>query len=841
MGSTFSSTIALGVSVALLIGSVAAQTSGGTTQEGITGIPRDVTPLLSIAGVWQPIADQYINHVTPSQNSGVTANRFAGNIQLANGREGVAFVGWSFNEFGVGNSITPVTLALLEQQSDGTLQLATSKYISNPQTNGAANVLVADFNHDGIQDLFFPAHNESPLIPVSSVAYLSNSQGGYIRVEVGDSVEAHGATVGNIAGTPTVFTASYSSDPNTGWVDPASYFSDGSFNVIHSTGIGGGSSVAVGDFYGDGANSIVYGDLIWGTGLPYDPTNVPGIYLYHLNGNLPAAAPVNVGVPYFNGKPEYAQYSSYLDPYGKTHNYRLFLDDFNHDGKLDIVVAGMIWNETIGQQKNVYQMFQNGGSYGFSDVTDKLNADYDKDTDQYEYTPQVRDVDGSGINSWLLGSSTFSARTAGNYIITNDGSGRLHVGLHETLNAWSKQIRAWLKVQPSIVAGSYYVDDNAVDPIRAYVTPKRKINFVATIGVTQLQDPALPLWVSRFIFVNIPLQLELRTAFTNTLTVQNRNGSHLIRTFAGDDTIYSGNNGGYSHVDGGMGVNTVVYSGPSTNYGVSQNADGSWTVMDNVGSDGTDTLVRIQRLQFSDKTLEIGPESGWWWDPKLNGTGFFIEYGGKSGTGMFVGGFLYDASGNATWLVSTGPMSGSTYTSNWLRVTGGQTLLGPYKAPTQAPAGNLSISFTDATHAVMTRPDGTTINLVRFSFTASATPAAPVAGAPQSGWWWGGTALSGTGYGIEIQSSSVFIVAYVYDDSGNPVWYLATGSLTSPTTYAGTWDLYGGGPQLTSPEGTYAAQDRGTVSPMTLTFTDATHGTLTMGSVVIPIVRLQEF
>jgi hypothetical protein len=236
------------------------------------------------------------------------------------------------------------------------------------------------------------------------------------------------------------------------------------------------------------------------------------------------------------------------------------------------------------------------------------------------------------------------------------------------------------------------------------------------------------------------------------------------------------------------------------------------------------------------------PQPGWWWDPKLSGTGFFIEYGGKSGNGMFVGGFLYDAGGNNTWLVSTGQMSGATYTNTWLKTSGGQTLTGPYKAPSNTAAGNLSITFSDSTHAVMTRPDGTQINLVRFSFSLTSIPAPPVAGAPQAGWWWAGSAFSGTGYGVEIQGNAVFIVAYVYDDAGNPVWYLATGDLTTPTSYSGTWDVYAGGPQLTSPEGTYSAHTiAGASVAMSLTFSDATRGTLTMGSVTVPIVRLQEF
>lgn len=241
-----------------------------------------------------------------------------------------------------------------------------------------------------------------------------------------------------------------------------------------------------------------------------------------------------------------------------------------------------------------------------------------------------------------------------------------------------------------------------------------------------------------------------------------------------------------------------------------------------------------------DAATAARPQPGWWWDPKLNGTGFFIEYGGKSSSGMFVGGFLYDASGDATWLVSTGQMTGPTYTGTWLKVSGGQTLLGPYQTPSTAQAGNLNITFSDSTHGVMTRPDGTQINLQRFSFTGP-TPTPPEPGMPQNGWWWAGSALSGTGYGIEIQGLSVFIVAYVYDDAGDPVWYLATGNLTTPTSYSGTWDGYAGGPQLTSPEGPYSAHKVSSATPMTLTFSDATHGTLTMGSVTVPITRFQEF
>ena len=236
------------------------------------------------------------------------------------------------------------------------------------------------------------------------------------------------------------------------------------------------------------------------------------------------------------------------------------------------------------------------------------------------------------------------------------------------------------------------------------------------------------------------------------------------------------------------------------------------------------------------------PNSGWWWDPNLAGTGFFIEHGGKSGSGMFIGAFLYDIGGSATWLVSTGPLVGNTYTGNWLRVTNGQTLTGAYQAPKPpVNVGSLTIAFKDNSHAVLTRPNGTQINIQRFSFSNPTIPAPPQPGTSQVGWWWAGFDNSGTGVGIEFQGTGAFLVAYVYDVNGNPVWYLSNSFMTTPTFYSGTWDLYGFGPMLTSIEGPYPFRKLGSAANMTLTFTDATHAVMTVNGVSTNLTRLQEF
>ncbi|MBL8169609.1 MAG: VCBS repeat-containing protein [Acidobacteria bacterium] len=576
-----------------------------TSTEAITSLPADITPLLSIAGVWQPVANQYLR----SDDNGTLANLFPQNIRLPSGREGLIITGWSCCNAPASAPITPINIAVLEQQPDGTLQLATPKYVSDPQTNGGNNVVVADFNNDGRQDFFLPAHNESPHKPASSTAYLSNPNGTYSKVTIGDLVQAHGAALAYINGLPTVFTASYYVAP--GYSDTVNHYGPNGFTTVPDIGVGANASVAVGDFYGDGTYSFVCGDCWYGPGFPGNTTKPGhlGIQLWKLSGLRPAGQPFDVGTPYFNGKAQYAGYPSFLDPF-KTHNARTWVDDFNHDGKLDILVQGMIYLAGRPQQKNMLQMFQNNVSYQFTDVTDRLNPQYDEDSSQVEYTPQIRDIDSSGVNSYLLSShseKSYGGQTgvfnAGNYVLVNDGGGNLRVALHETLNNYSQQVVAWLASNPSFAEFVRPYFPYYQPRLRAYMTEGGKLNFAAIVWTGAVTQQNLR--VQKYVIVNLPLRLNLPSLFTKPMVVRDRNGSHVIRTFAGDDTIYASNNGGVAKVYGGAGINTVIYSGPSQNYSATRNADGTWIIKDNMGKDGTDTLTRIQRLQFTDIVVRL--------------------------------------------------------------------------------------------------------------------------------------------------------------------------------------------------------------------------------------------
>jgi serralysin len=58
-------------------------------------------------------------------------------------------------------------------------------------------------------------------------------------------------------------------------------------------------------------------------------------------------------------------------------------------------------------------------------------------------------------------------------------------------------------------------------------------------------------------------------------------------------------------LDGGAGLDTDAYAGRFAAYAVSALATGGWQIKDNAGGDGTDSVINIESLQFSDRTIAL--------------------------------------------------------------------------------------------------------------------------------------------------------------------------------------------------------------------------------------------
>ncbi len=83
--------------------------------------------------------------------------------------------------------------------------------------------------------------------------------------------------------------------------------------------------------------------------------------------------------------------------------------------------------------------------------------------------------------------------------------------------------------------------------------------------------------------------------------IEGGSGNDRIFGVNGDDVIAGG--AGNDWIDGGIGNDTVLFSGNRYDYEINQNKDGSYTVRDIRGIDGTDTIRNVENFKFADVTF----------------------------------------------------------------------------------------------------------------------------------------------------------------------------------------------------------------------------------------------
>ena len=202
-------------------------------------------------------------------------------------------------------------------------------------------------------------------------------------------------------------------------------------------------------------------------------------------------------------------------------------------------------------------------------------------------------------------------------------------------------------------------------------------------------------------------------------------------------------------------------------------------------------LAMAMLLALQAGIARADPQVGWWWNPNESGRGFFIESAGGT---FYMAAYFYADDGRARWLVSGGSNADPYhYSGQLLDVRNGQTLFGPYVPPgASANAGAITVNFSDDTHGTIVWPGGT-IPIVREIFDTT-----DASFQPEPGWWWN-PAESGSGYSIEVQGGTLFMVGFMYDGAGNPIWYLSAGPMASETTYQGDLVQVANGQTLSGP------------------------------------------
>jgi Ca2+-binding RTX toxin-like protein len=79
-------------------------------------------------------------------------------------------------------------------------------------------------------------------------------------------------------------------------------------------------------------------------------------------------------------------------------------------------------------------------------------------------------------------------------------------------------------------------------------------------------------------------------------------GNDTINGLAGDDTLIG--NAGNDTLNGGAGTDTAVYGAASANFTIARTSAG-WSVTDKAGTFGVDSLIDVERVTFSDRTINL--------------------------------------------------------------------------------------------------------------------------------------------------------------------------------------------------------------------------------------------
>ena len=562
----------------------------------------NANPTLSDADIWFPIPSSYLSPI----NNGY-AVPFAKPIFLKKyGKYGLVVTGWSTPQQPYPKIPGQVSMGLLIPDRSGNLTLNTSSLISDSLTNGGGSIVIADFNEDGQDDIFLAAHNEMPFVAMSSTAYISNPSGTFDKVNLNDRVMAHDAELVNINGVKSVISSTF----QPGDYNPIYQFINGVFTVKKSLSPSyytidngsitiGGQSSAIASFTKNSDLQIVKGDV------GNNGESSIGVFTFDSSNNQGTSFIQKI-TPYLAQQSQYKNYASFFGP-GLVHTSRIWSEDINHDGYPDVMASESLWS-SLGTYPSYLELITNKGDGTFVQSTNKLNPDMPFYTSEIDYTPTFLDLDNSGINTFLF-AGTFDGEDItrqSNYVLLNDGTGRIYIGLHDQFNFYTNLVESYIKNIYS-KNSTYFLPGWSVKFIPIPQTDG-SLNFLAQI-IINVWDSNKGYTVNcGYAFANLPLHYNPKTDFTQNITVSDRNNSMKMRTWAGNDVFYDTNaNSKPTTIDGGLGTNKVIYSGSSAQYSVSRNTNGTTSVVSSSSApiQINDTLTNIQQIQFSDKTLSL--------------------------------------------------------------------------------------------------------------------------------------------------------------------------------------------------------------------------------------------
>ena len=348
---------------------------------------------------------------------------------LVPGIKHIVVAGWGWNG---GKTSIAIPIKIYQINSNGSGADVTKDILGSEQLALTNVPLIADFNHDGIDDIFLPGFSDSATMtstgPVdtltSSIVFISRPGQSHQRIELPGKTWSHGATLVDINNDGHVDVVNNHGEM---WINDGKgnfQFRQHSWDVNTTSGLWmHGSGVCAGDFNNTGKKQIVITDLmIDSKGGPIADT-----VMFELNDQLIPIVAHTLPVPI-------------LDRNSVTeisHDVACVVIDLNNDGLPDMLVFSRPdASARAGQWTNegVVQVLINRGNWKFDNITDVAMLEYPTQT-LISYTPMVTDLNGDGKPDLWMGYFDITSGAA-NHAWINNGSGMFTRALKSIIDSF---------------------------------------------------------------------------------------------------------------------------------------------------------------------------------------------------------------------------------------------------------------------------------------------------------------------------------------------------------------------------------------------------------------------
>jgi len=324
-------------------------------------------------------------------------------------------------------------IRILKINSNSTSTDVTADIVGvNATTPG--NVVIADFNGDGIDDIVSLYFKDFPVADQPGTAgfrgdgaiFLSRAGQPHQRRALTGTSWTHGTAIADINGDGSLdFVNSHGQK----WINDGTgnfTFHDHLYNLNTQNGLWmHGSGVCVGDFNNTGRKQVVITDL----SINSMTAPIADTVIFELDTALRPVASHTLPVPVLDR-------TTANTAREVSHDVQCVAIDLNNDGRLDLLVFSRPDSQSRNNRwtdEGVVQVLINRGNWNFDDVTDTAMANYPLNT-LISYTPVTMDLNGDGIVDLWLGSHTYNS-TSPNHAWLNNGAGTFTRSLQGTIDS----------------------------------------------------------------------------------------------------------------------------------------------------------------------------------------------------------------------------------------------------------------------------------------------------------------------------------------------------------------------------------------------------------------------